>query len=293
MAKFLPTEAVFAGFRFVRERPAALMIWSAFLLVVAAGAVLALFDLGGDQMTALMTASQTVPFDPNQISKLSQAVLPASSFALLLVVVFGSVLETAILRVQLEPGVHPWGGLRFGGDELRLLGANLAVLLALFFAELMLGLAAGLAAGVGVATAPVMIIGFLLILALQVRLSLTPVVSMVEKRIALGRSWALTGKGFWSLLGAYVLLLAIAVVILFLIVILFSALMAAVAMAGGGANPLAMMMANNYGGLNSLVVGLYVLMNLVQVWLTLVVLAVSLVINVQAYRAFAAGEPKT
>ena len=292
MAKFLPTEAVFAGFRFVRERPAALMIWSAFLLRVIAMAVLALFDLGGDQMTALMTASQTVPFDPNQISKLSEAVLPASSFAFLLVVVFGSVLVTAILRVQLEPGVHPWGGLRFGGDELRLLGANLAVLLALFFAELMLGLVAGLATGVGLPQAPILLVGFLLILALQVRLSLTPVVSMVEKRIALARSWTLTGKGFWSLLGAYVLMLAIAVVILFLIVILFSAVMAAVALAGGGANPLAMMMTNNYGGLNSVVVGLYVLMALARVWLTLVILAVSLVINVQAYRAFAADAPK-
>jgi hypothetical protein len=291
MAKFLPTEAVFAGFRFVRERPAALMIWSAFLLVVIAAAVLAMFDLGGDQMTALMTASQTTPIDPAQISKLSQAVLPASSFAFLLVVVFGSVLVTAILRVQLEPGVHPWGGLRFGGDELRLLGANLAVLLALFFAELGLGLVAGLVGVVGL-RAPVMLVGVLLILALQVRLSLAPVVAMVEKRIALGRSWALTGKGFWRLLGAYVLLVAIAIVILFLIVILFGALMAAVAMAGGGANPLAMVMTNNYGGLNSLVVGLYVLMNLAQVWLTMVVLAVSLVINVQAYRAFVTDAPK-
>jgi hypothetical protein len=291
MAKFLPTEAVFAGFRFVRERPAALMIWSAFLLVVIAVAVLAMFDLGGDQMTAMMTASQTTPIDPAQISKLSEAVLPASSFAFLLVVVFGSVLMTAILRVQLEPGVHPWGGLRFGGDELRLLGANLAVLLALFFAELGLGLVAGLVSNVGLRT-PIMLVGFLLILALQARLSLTAVVAMVEKRIALRRSWTLTGKGFWRLLGAYVLLWAIAIVILFLIVILFGALTAAVAMAGGGANPLALMMANNYGGLNSVVVGLYVLMNLAQVWLTMVVLAVSLVINVAAYRAFVLDAPK-
>jgi hypothetical protein len=253
--------------------------------------VLAMFDLGGDQMTALMTASQTTPIDPGQISKLSQAVLPASSFAFLLVVVFGSVLMTAILRVQLEPGVHPWGGLRFGGDELRLLGANLTVLLTLFFAELGLGLVAGLAGSVGV-RAPIMIVGFLLISALQVRLSLTPVVSMVEKRIAPRRSWALTGQGFWRLLGAYVLLIAIGVVLLFLIVILFGALTAAVVMAGGGSNPLALMMANNYGGLNSLVVGLYVLMNLAQVWLTMVIMAVSLVINVRAYRAFAMDMPK-
>jgi hypothetical protein len=150
MAKFSPTEAVFAGFRFVRERPATLLIWSAFLLVVLALALVAMFDLGGDQMTALVQASQAVPFDPALITKLSQDIFPASAFALLLTVVFGSVLVTAILRVRLESATHPWGGLRFGGDELRVLGANVMVILAVFLAETLVGMAADLGARVGV-----------------------------------------------------------------------------------------------------------------------------------------------
>ena len=292
MAEFSPTEAVFAGFRFVRERPATLLIWSAFLLVVMALALVAMFDLGGDQMTALLAASQATPFDPAQITKLSQAIAPASSFALLRMVVFGSVLVTAILRVRLEPGNHPWGGLRFGGDELRVLGANAMTLLAVFLAETIVALAADFSAQAGLPPIVVVLVGFLLIVCLQVRLSLTAVVAMVEKRIALGRSWALTGKGFWSLLGAYVLLLAIVLVILFLIVILFSALMASVALAGGRGDPLAILLANDFGGLNVVVVALYAVMNMAQVWLSMVLLAASLSMNVDAYKAFAAQLPR-
>jgi len=292
MAKFSPTEAVFAGFRFVRERPATLLIWSAFLLVVLALALVAMFDLGGDQMTALVQASQAVPFDPALITKLSQDIFPASAFALLLTVVFGSVLVTAILRVRLESATHPWGGLRFGGDELRVLGANVMVILAVFLAETLVGMAADLGARVGVPPAAALAVGFLLIVGLQVRLSLTPVVAMVEKRIVLGRSWTLTGKGFWSLLGAYILLLAIVLVILFLIVILFSALMASVALAGGRGNPLAILLANDFGGLNVVVVALYAVMNLAQVWLSMVLLAVCLSVNVDAYKAFVSELPK-
>jgi hypothetical protein len=286
MTKFSPTEAVFAGFRFARERPATLLIWSGYLLVVMAVAVLALFDLGGDQMTALITASQTGSLDPVLVSKISQNILPASSFCLLLMVVFGSVLVTAILRLYLEPGAHPWGGLRFGGDELRVLGANALVILAVFWCELVLALAADLAARAGIPGPLVMVLGFLLILALQVRLSLTPAIAMAEKRISLRRSWALTGQGFWRLLGAYVLMFAIGLVILVLIIIVFSAVMTAIVMAGGAGNPVSMLMTQNFQGLNPVMIAVYVLMNLAEVWLCLLMLAVSLGVNVAAYRAF-------
>jgi hypothetical protein len=291
MAKFSPTEAVFAGFRFARERPAVLLIWAAFLLVVIAVATLALFDLGGDQMTALMAASQQPTFDMAQLTKLSEGVEPASSFAMLLMIVFGSVLATAILRVQTEPGQHPWGGLKLGGDELRVLGANLAVVLTLFFAWILVALAADAAAEAGIPAAPILVLGALLVLALHVRLSLTPVVAMTEKKISLLRSWALTGKGFWRLLGAYALLTGFALVLLVLIAIVFSALMAAVTAAGGGGNPVTIMMTGAYGGLNPLSVAVYMLMNLAQVWLAMLILAVGLRIGVDAYRAFKVDTP--
>lgn len=291
MAKFSPTDAVFEGFRFALKRPVTLLIWSGYLLAVAAVAVLALFNLGGDQMTALMAASRSNTFDMAQISKLSENILPASSFCLLLFVVFGSVLVTAILRCHLEPGPHPWGGLRFGGDELRVLGANLLVILAVFWGEIVLGLAGDLSAMAGIPSAVMMFVGFLLIVGLQVRLSLAPVLAMTEKRLSLRRAWLLTGQGFWRLLGAYVLLFAISLVLLVLTMIPLSALMTAIIMAGGGRDPVAMLMAQDFSGLNSATICVFVLINLAEVWLSLLVLAASLGINVAAYRAFKDAAP--
>ena len=45
MAKFSPTDAVFAGFRFARERPATILIWAAYLLVAIAVTSIAMFDI--------------------------------------------------------------------------------------------------------------------------------------------------------------------------------------------------------------------------------------------------------
>jgi hypothetical protein len=205
---------------------------------------------------------------------------------MLLMVVFGSVLVTAILRLHLEAGPQPWGGLRFGGDELRVLGANAMVILMVFCGETLLGLAADLGARVGIPAAAVLLVGLLLILGLHVRLSLTAVVAMAEKRISLRRSWLLTDRGFWPLLGAYVLMYAIGLVILILVIVVFTALMAAIVMAGGGGNPVAMLMSQDFSGLNPVMIGAYILMNLAQVWVVLLVLTVSIAVNVAAYRAF-------
>ena len=291
MAKFSPTEAVFAGFRFARERPATILIWSAYLLVAFAVASIAMFDIGGDSMTALVIASQGSNPDPAQLMKLMQEVAPATLFAGLLIAVFGAVLSTAILRVRLTPGPHPWGGLRLGGDELRLLGATLLSAALVLALELAIGLVLGLLAGVGVPPLAALIPGLLLIGAVLVRLSLVGVVSQAEGKIALGRAIRLTRKGFWRLLGAYVLLGGIALVALFLMTIMFAFLMSAAAMAlGGGVNQLALALQGNFAGLNPVMVLLYIASNLAQVWLSVVVLCVFHSIGVEAYRAALADQ---
>jgi hypothetical protein len=286
MAKFSPTEAVFAGFRFARERPAAILVWSAFLLVVLAVVSIAMFDLGGDSMTSLVIASHGDHPDPKQLMKLMQEVAPATLFASLLMIVFGAVLSTAVLRVLLKPGPHAWAGLRLGGDELRMLGATVMVVLVVFGLELLLGTASGLLAGVGVPPIVSLIPGLVLILAVQVRLSLVGVISQVEHRIDLARSVRLTRKRFWPLLGAYVLLLAITLVILFLLTIVFAALMGAATLAsGGGVNQLALMLSGKFSEMNPLLMVVYVASNLAQVWLAVVFLTVWLAIGVETYRA--------
>ena len=302
MAKFSPTEAVFAGFRFAKARPATILIWSAYLLVVTAVASIAMFDIGGDSLTALVIASQGSNPNPAQLTKLMQEAAPAFLFAGLLSIVFGAVLSTAILRVRLTPGPHAWGGLRLGGDELRLLAATLLTVGVVLALEVGVGLVVGLLADVGAPAALALIpgsrdfpfltsLGLLLILAVMVRLSLAGVVSQAEGKVALSRSIRLTRNSFWRLLGAYVVLAGIALVVLFLVIIMFTMLMGAATMAmGGGVNQLALALRGDFAGLNPVLVLLYIASNLAQVWLAVVVLCVFHSIGVDAYKAAVAEQ---
>ena len=291
MAKFSPTEAVFAGFRFAKARPATILIWSAYLLVVTAVASIAMFDIGGDSLTALVIASQGSNPNPAQLTKLMQEAAPAFLFAGLLSIVFGAVLSTAILRVRLTPGPHAWGGLRLGGDELRLLAATLLTVGVVLALEVGVGLVVGLLADVGAPAALALIPGLLLILAVMVRLSLAGVVSQAEGKVALSRSIRLTRNSFWRLLGAYVVLAGIALVVLFLVIIMFTMLMGAATMAmGGGVNQLALALRGDFAGLNPVLVLLYIASNLAQVWLAVVVLCVFHSIGVDAYKAAVAEQ---
>ena len=79
MVRFSPTDAVFAGFRFVKERPATILVWAAYLLVVLTVAFVAMLDIGGDSLTSLMIAAQGANPNPNQLMKLMEEVAPASN----------------------------------------------------------------------------------------------------------------------------------------------------------------------------------------------------------------------
>ena len=286
MARFLPTDAVFAGFRFVRERPATVLVWAAYLLVLLAVASVAMFDIGGDALTSLMIASQGAKPDPAKLVKLMEQVAPASLFAELLITVFGAVLATAILRVRLTPGPHPWGGLKLGGDELRMLAGTLLVMICVFCLSMAAGVFADLAGEFGLPPLIPLSLGLLLVLAVQVRLSLVGVICQAEGRISLPRSIHLTKGMFWRLLGAYVLLAAITLVILFLLSVIFAALIGAAAMAtGGGVNQMALALQGRFADLNPLLAVLYVASNLAQVWVIVVFLAVFLNITTEAYKS--------
>lgn len=285
MVRFSPTDAVFAGFRFVKERPAAILVWAGYLLVVLAVASVAMFDIGGDALTSLMLAAQAQNPDPNQMVKLAEQVAPASLFAELLITIFGSVLCTAILRVRLTPGPHSWGGLRLGGDELRVLGGTLLVMVCVFSLSMATALVADLLGAVGVPSILVFMAGLLLTLAVQVRLSLVGVICQAEGRISIPRSIHLTKGMFWRLVGAYVLLAAIVLVILVLLIVIFTALGGAAAMAtGGGVNQMTLALQGRFSDINPLLAGVYILSNLAQVWVIVVFLAVFVSTAVDAYK---------
>lgn len=285
MARFSPTDAVFAGFRFVKEQPATVLVWAAYLLVLLAVATVAMFDIGGDALTSLVIALQGSNPDPAKLVKLMEQVAPASLFAELLITIFGSVLVTAILRVRLTPGPHPWGGLKLGGDELRVLAGTMLVMVCVFCLSMTASLVSDLAGGFGVPPLIPLVLGLLLVLAVQVRLSLVAVICQAEGRVSLPRSIHLTKGMFWSLLGAYVLLAAITLVILFLLAVVFGALIGAATMAtGGGVNQMALALEGRFADLNPLVALVYVASNLAQVWVIVVFLAVFLSTTTEAYK---------
>lgn len=288
MVRFSPTDAVFAGFRFARERPATLLVWAAYLLVALAVTSIAMVDIGGEALTALGLAAQGNNPDPVQLRKLMDQAAPAVLFGALLMIVFGAVLSTAILRVRLTPGPHPWGGLRLGGGELRLLAAKVLVLAAMFVAAFVTAVIAVALQGVGVPGLLTLLAGAVLLQApVMIRLSLAGVVSQAEGRLNPARSFQLTRPLFWRLLGAYVLLGALMLVILVLVTIIFTALVGATTLgAGGNVEQVAMAaMQGRFDSLNPLVTGVYVLSNLAQVWVMVVFQAAFLSISVDAYEA--------
>lgn len=288
MSRFSPTDAVFAGFRFARERPATIFVWAAYYLVVMAVALTAMADLGGDSLSALPIAVQGANPDPQQLMKLMSDVLPAVMFSWLLMVVFGAVLSTAILRVRMTPGPHPWGGLRLGGGELRLLGAKLLVLAAAFLVQVLVTVIAAALQGAGVPQLLGLALGLVLLMApLLVRLSLAGVVSQAEGRINPARSFQLTKRLFWRLLGAYVLLGAIMLVILVLVTIVFAALLGAATVgAGGNVDQMALaLLQGRVADLNPLAIAIYVMSGLVRVWVAVLATVVFLSISVDAYDA--------
>ena len=287
MAKFSPADAVFSGFRFIKERPATIMVWSAFMLVTLMVASVAMFDIGGDSLAAFNLAVRGTRPNPQQMMKLSQEVLPAILFGALLTTVFGAVLSTAILRVRLKPGQHPWAGLRLGNQELHLLGAKLLVLVMLLLAQMLILLAVVSLEGVGLPPAAGVAVVVVLQGALLVRLSLAGVVSQTEGRISPLRSLRLTGPLFWRLLGAFVLLGAIVLVMLVLVTMIFTALMGMAALAGGGnVDQAAMaMLQGRFADLNPLVLGVNILSSLVQVWVAVAATVVFLCIAADAYKA--------
>jgi hypothetical protein len=294
MATLSPVDTVISGFRFARARPAQLLIWSAYLLVVLTVAYLAFLDLGGDKVAALVAATQGAAPDVRQVALLMQDLMPASAFALLLIVVFGAVLVTAVLRAYLELGPQSWGGLRLGGEELRVLGVGALMLLCLLIGETLAAVVASVVAvQLSVLGLPILLLGYVLVIALGVRLSLAPVIALVEDRISLRRSWLMTRKAFWRLAGAYVLLAAIMLVALVLVLMLFGLLItAAAAVTGGLGQLMSAALQRNYQDINPVVLGLYVLMNLAQVWIAVVFLTVNLAISVEAYRLYAKDAPK-
>ena len=214
------TEAAFEGFRVVRRKPTVVAWWALAYLVLFAVA----FALAGPSLIEVMTIAETMNAanpSPADMQRLGAAyaglawLLPAG-------LLFGAVLNTAIVRAVLRPEEGRLGYLRLGADEFRVLGATLLLTLAGAAITLLAAFAAGLLVGLAsfAGQAVAWLVGLLagaavlaLVVFLAIRFSLVIPATFTDKRMAFKESWRATKGVFWPLLGMAVIAVIMSIVV--------------------------------------------------------------------------------
>jgi hypothetical protein len=202
------------AFRLIRERPGSVLIWG---VIYSLGA----FAAGYFMMTSMapLDATSQRP-DPSQALA---AVGSAFGKMLLLQLFFFclyTILLTAAQRAVLRPQESGFASIRFGGDELRMLGLGIFLgflfMIGYFIAAAILGILAvalGFAGGAPGAMLPMMIVGIVVILCLLlffwVRVSLAFPLTLMRGRFVLAEAWRLSRGHFWTMLGGYLVLMLI------------------------------------------------------------------------------------
>ena len=230
MTVFSAVDAAFEGFRVTWEKPKTLLIWTAFFLVVNLLLPLALFGLGlNGKMAEFEAASANPSQDPTAAMESLAALAPLYALFIPVGLVVQAMIAAAVFRLVLDPEDSRRHPVQFGREEVHLIILALAYtvlfILAVVAAVLVGGVVAGLASAVGASPLVGLLIGFALmggLLYVAIRMSLGPVVTFSEGRIAVFDSWALTRGLFWPILGAYVLAV-IAVAIFYLLSLVLAA----------------------------------------------------------------------
>ncbi|RAK62054.1 hypothetical protein DJ019_20270 [Phenylobacterium kunshanense] len=241
MTSFSATDAALEGFRITRERPRALMAWTAFCFAISVVSALITVNMPAEARAALEFL-QNDPSATPDAGMLMQA-LAILSPMLLFGLVVQCIMGAAVYRIILRPQDDKFSYLRLGRDELRLMALTLVylvlALMAVVAVQIVVAIIATLASFLGnaafsfaFAAAELFALGLLVFVA--VRMSLAPVMTFDLGRLAILDSWSLTRGQFWRLVAAYVLAICCVFVVAILFLMLFMAVSMIVTIATGG-----------------------------------------------------------
>lgn len=231
---FSATDAAFEGFRLVRRNPLALVAWTLLYAVLTLTALFCLSNIIGplEALSAQAEAMEGVDQPGmDQVMALMSGfggIMGQVAWLMPISLVVGAMLAAAVARGVLKPSGDPFGYLRLGMDELRVMVVTFVLGMVMCFGAVLgfvaLGVLIGIskAAGGGGAAAIAGVVGGLglicLFVWLSVRLSLAVPITVAEKRFAFFDSFGVTRGRFWPLLGMAV----IAVVMVLLVELLSS-----------------------------------------------------------------------
>jgi hypothetical protein len=205
MARIRPLDAAFEGLRIVRDRPQLILAWTGvyFLSLIAMVLILLLPNLGTLQ-------AATHGGGERGIDELLARFGPGIILVLLMALVLVTVLPGAIFRAVLRPDDRSFAFIKFGADELRMLGVYMIVVLAFSVTSAVYGAAAVFVLSLSgplewLAGAVITLGGLALLGWLFVRLCLAGPVAVADEKLDIRKAWRLTRGQFWQLVATLLL----------------------------------------------------------------------------------------